>query len=217
MSEESPNPEPESRLPRLVIDGPPRSRSDLPQLKSHWWIVLTAVLVIGWVAIPNEFAASTLGLIAALFPVTRFAVHMTRDPPGHVTRQFGLAEMLGLTVAGALLFSLLRWSQAQMAELVYCLATPTLAAAAQFRYPRDARGASVVAGGICGGLSIAIFGHDVIVPDLCDTASGVLLGALGGYLFGCCLAGVFLLTDLIRKHFGHGRKPSAPPATPRTS
>ncbi len=140
-----------------------------------------------------------------------------------VPQRFGLAAILGMTTALAILFGCMRWLDAEPGWYLFYGFQSIVICIVQMFQGRSPRRASAVAGAILGPLFVlgsAWFspwdnGNSGLV--LCSMVMMIPCGAFLGYLNGTCAAGIFLVMDKLEKYLKGDTAKSLEPETPLPS
>ncbi len=123
-----------------------------------------------------------------------------------VPQRFGLAAILGMTTALAILFGCMRWLDAHPVWYLFFGLQSIVICIVQMFQGRSPRRASAVAGAIMGPLFLlgtAWFAWRDSVDGgvvLCLTVMMIPTGAFLGYLNGTCAAGIFLVMDKLENY-----------------
>jgi hypothetical protein len=141
-----------------------------------------------------------------------------------VPQRFGLAAILGMTTALAILFGCMRWLGAEPAWYLFYGTQSIVICIVQMFQGRSPRRASAIAGAIMGPLFLLgaawfSWGNRVDAGEvLCMALMMVPCGAFLGYLNGTCAAGIFLVMDKLEQYFQDRREApnsiASPPAVP---
>ena len=123
-----------------------------------------------------------------------------------VPQRFGLAAILGMTTALAILFGCMRWLDAEPGWYLFYGFQSVVICIVQMFQGQSPRRASAIAGAILGPLFILLSawispwerGNGGFV--LCVMVMMVPCGAFLGYLNGTCAAGIFLVMDKLEKY-----------------
>ena len=122
-----------------------------------------------------------------------------------VPRRFDIATMLTVTVAFAVLFGVMRLLGSSPFVFLFVAGMITCVGAAQavLFQGKSPRAASIVAGAVYAAvvtvISVVARGDIILVVGaFCASLSG----AIGGYFAGILVAGVFLVSDYVRKWIG---------------
>lgn len=137
-----------------------------------------------------------------------------RPPPGQqyvVPQRFGLAEILGVMTALALLFGIMRWLDSDPVWYLFLGAQSIAICLVQMFHGKTPRKASAVAGAILAPLFVlgwAWFSRREVHVEavLCLMVACVPFGGFVGYLNGACAAGVFLVMDKLEPYL-QGQRP----------
>ena len=123
-----------------------------------------------------------------------------------VPQRFGLAAILGMTTALAILFGCMRWLDAEPGWYLFYGFQSVVICIVQMFHGKSPRRASAIAGAIMGPLFVlgtAWFTRWENTDGslvLCFMVMMVPCGAFLGYLNGTCAAGIFLVMDKLEKY-----------------
>jgi hypothetical protein len=136
-----------------------------------------------------------------------------------VPQRFGLAAILGMTTALAILFGCMRFLDAEPGWYLFYGFQSIVICIVQMFHGRSPRRASAIAGAIMGPLFLlgtAMFAWDEPAGSvLCLTIMMIPCGAFLGYLNGTCAAGIFLVMDKLEQYLkGSSIREDSPVPTP---
>jgi hypothetical protein len=139
-----------------------------------------------------------------------------------VPQRFGLAAILGMTTALAILFGCMRWLDAEPGWYLFYGFQSVAICIVQMFHGKSPRRASAIAGAIMGPLFV--LGSAWISQwenegglVLCFMVMMVPCGAFLGYLNGTCAAGIFLVMDKLEKYVKGNPDSEHEPAGPLSS
>jgi hypothetical protein len=121
-----------------------------------------------------------------------------------VPPRFGLAAILGMTTALAILFGCMRWLDTEPVWYLFYGFQSIVICIVQMFQGRSPRRASAIAGAIMGplflfGTAMVVWSDTPAAQVLCLTVMMVPCGAFLGYLNGTCAAGIFLVMDKLEQ------------------
>jgi|GEM_PF-3769309 hypothetical protein len=136
-----------------------------------------------------------------------------------VPQRFGLAAILGMTTALAILFGCMRFLDAEPGWYLFYGFQSIVICIVQMFHGRSPRKASAIAGAVMGPLFLlgtAMFAWDEPAGSvLCLTIMMIPCGAFLGYLNGTCAAGIFLVMDKLEQYLkGSSNREDSPVPTP---
>ncbi|MEX2176075.1 MAG: hypothetical protein WD872_17065 [Pirellulaceae bacterium] len=149
----------------------------------------------------------------------RFEIQAPKPAEYVVPQRFGLAAILGITTALAVLFGCLRGLNAEPGWYLFFGTQTLIICLVQMFHGKTPRQASAVAGAVIAplfALGTAWANSNSFHTGgavACMMIACVPLGAFLGYLNGTCAAGIFLIMDKLDPYL-QGQRPIAAPAGP---
>jgi hypothetical protein len=145
-------------------------------------------------------------------------IQTTRSADYVVPKRFGMAAILGMMTALAVLFGALRLVGAEPMFYLFFGTQALAICLVQMFNGQTPRAASAAAGGIILPLFVVFAGayyEGEMAAFLCAAIPCVPVGAFMGYLTGTCAAGVFLVMDRFEQYLAGERAFPLPNTAPR--